>query len=120
MRFRNYPHILTGRSAGLMAAVLMAVAAPTAVYAQTTPLNAKLALRPVTRGDIAAYKLASTTQTSAGLTTVGLGQPAYAEVQINSAIPAKDVAGVVWSITYKPRNSAAALETSPIVGNVPP
>jgi hypothetical protein len=103
-----------------MAAVLMAVAAPTAVYAQTTPLNAKLALRPVTRGDIAAYKLASTTQTSAGLTTVGLGQPAYAEVQINSAIPSKDVAGVVWTITYKPRNSAAALETSPIVGNVPP
>jgi hypothetical protein len=103
-----------------MAAVLMAAAAPTAVYAQTTPLNAKMAIRPITRGDISAYKLAATTQVSAGLTTVGLGQPAYAEVQINSAIPAKDVAGVVWTLTYKPGTSAATLETSPIVGDVPP
>ncbi len=110
----------TGPSAGLLAAVLMAAAAPTAVNAQQPPpLNAKLVLRPVTRGEVAAYKLASTTQMSAGFTTVGVGQPAYAEVQINSAIPEKDIAGVIWQITYKPRTSSAVLEDSPIPANVP-
>src|SRR3954452_17718088 len=121
MRFSiDYSRLFTGRSAGLMAAALMAAAAPTVVNAQTTPLNAKLAIRAVTRGDIAAFKLAATTQTSAGLTTVGVGQPAYAEIQINNAIVAKDVAGVIWNITYKPKNSAAALETSPLGDTVPP
>ena len=110
---------LSGRSAGLLAAVLMAAAAPTTVYAQTVPLNADVALRPVTTGDIAAYKLASTTQKSGGLTTVGVGQPAYLEMQINSAIKSTDIAGVIWTLTYKPNGSQAVLEESPLGANVP-
>ncbi len=65
------------------------------------------------------HKLPSTTQTSAGFTTVGVGQPAYAETWINSAIPAQDIAGVIWQVTYKPRNSQAVLEDSPLPANVP-
>ena len=76
-----------------MTVVLLAMAAATIASAQTpAPLQAKLAVRPVTRGDIAAFKLPSTTQVSAGLKTVGLGQPLYLEAQINSAIAAADVA----------------------------
>src|SRR6478609_7470674 len=102
-----YPR--TGPHAGLLAAVLMVAAAPTVMNAQPAPLNAKLALRPITRGDIVNYKLPSTTQLASGFTTVGVGQPAYVETWINSAIPAKDVAGVIWQLTYKPKGSAAVL-----------
>src|SRR6516225_6124798 len=113
------PSLFAGRSAGLMAAVLMAVAVPAALKAQPAPLNAKLSMRPVTRGDISAYKLPSTAQISAGFTTVALGEPAYVEMQINSAIADKDLAGVVWTLTYKPKGSAAALEASPLGADVP-
>ncbi len=97
----------------------MAVAAPATVNAQPAPLNAHFAVRPVTRGDIAAFKLPSTTQVSPGFTTVALGEPAYLETQINSAIPQKDVAGVVWQLTYKPKASTAELEDSPLGPEVP-
>src|SRR5690348_16616468 len=107
------------KPAGLLAAVLIAVAAPTTVTAQPAPLNAHLALRPLTRGDIAAYKLDSTLQTSGGLTTVAVGTPAYLETQINSAIGDKDIAGVIWKLTAQPKNSTAALEDSPLTANVP-
>lgn len=120
MLWRNrHNRNLSGRSAGLLAAVLMAVAAPTTVHAQPAPLNADLALRPVTTGDISAYKLAATTQKSGGLTTVGVGQPAYLEMQINSAIQSTDIAGVIWNLTYKPLGSQVVLEDSPLGANVP-
>jgi hypothetical protein len=109
----------SGRSAGLLAAVLMAVAAPTTVEAQPAPLNADLALRPLTAADITNYKLASTTQKGSGLTTVGVGQPAYLEMQINSAIKPSDIAGVIWTLAYKPKGSSATLEDSPLGADVP-
>jgi hypothetical protein len=109
----------SGTSAGLLAAVLMAVAAPATVEAQPAPLNADLALRPLTAAEISALKLPSTTQKSNGLTTVGLGQPAYLEMQINNAIKASEIAGVIWTITYKPKDSSAVLEESPLPANTP-
>jgi hypothetical protein len=105
---------------GLLAVVLIAVAALTTASAQTpAPMQAKIAARPVTRGDIAAYKLPSTTQTSGGLNTVGLGQPLYLEAQINAAIPAADVAGVIWKLTSKPATSKADLVDGPLGPDVP-
>lgn len=112
-------HNFSGTSAGLLAAVLMAVAAPTTVEAQPAPLNAHLALRPVTTGDLSAYKLPSTTQKSGGLTTVGVGSPAYVEVQINNAIKSTDIAGVIWTLSYKPKASKIDLEESPLGAAVP-
>src|ERR1041384_2897469 len=120
MSLRIKPNaFLTGTLAGLVAVVLMAVAAPTTVWAQPAPLNAHFALRPLTRGDIAAYKLTSTTQVSPGFTTVALGEPAYMEAQINSAIAANDVAGVIWTLSSQPKGSVAALEDSPLTTDVP-
>ena len=73
--------------AGLFAVALMAVAATTTLSAQTA-MPPRLVVRAVTNGDIAAYKLPSTTQVSGGLETVGLGEPLYFEVQIDIGIPA--------------------------------
>ena len=86
--------------AGLFAVALMAVAATTTLSAQTT-MTPRLVVRALTNGDIATYKLPSTTQVSGGLETVGLGEPLYLEVQIDIGIPASQIAGVIWTLTSK-------------------
>jgi hypothetical protein len=98
---------------------LMAVAATTTLNAQTTLLAPRLALRALTPGDIATYKLPSTSQVSGGLGTVGLGEPLYLEVQVDATIPAAQLGGVVWAITEAPNGSKAALAASPLGSNVP-
>lgn len=83
------------------------------------PLQAQLVLRPVTPGDIAAYKLPSTTDVSGGLLNVGLGQPAYLEAQINIAVPASDISGVTWTLQSKPSGSQATITESPLTAAMP-
>jgi len=102
----------------LVGVVLLTVAAAATAIAQT-PLTGKLAIRPLTRDEISAYKLPSTLQVSAGLTTVGLGEPVYLEAQVNSAIAAKDILSVTWTLVSTPNGSKAALQTSPLGANVP-
>jgi len=104
--------------AGLPAVALMAVAATTTLSAQTV-LSPRLVARALTNGDIAAYTLPSTTPVSGGLSTVGLGEPFYLEVQVDAGINANQIAGVVWTLTTKPANSTAALVTSPLGSKVP-
>ena len=101
----------------LLALMLLAVATTTA-NAQT-PLQAQVALRPLSPEEITNYKLPATTQKSAGLTTLGLGEPAYLEAQVNSAFADSDIVGVTWTLTLKPSGSAAKIETSPLGGAVP-
>ena len=103
---------------GLLAVVLLTVVVATAVYAQIN-LQAKLVLRPVTSGEISAYKLPSTTEMSVGLTTVGVGQAAYLEMDVNIAEPASDINGVVWTLTNKPAGSNAAIGDDLLNSNVP-
>jgi len=100
------------------AVLFVAIAAAGAMKAQI-PLQAAIALRPVTQGDIANYSLPSTTDVSAGLTNVGIGQPAYLEADINIAVPASDIAGVTWTLNLKPAGSNAAITTSPLTAKVP-
>ena len=103
---------------GLMAVVLLTVVASTAMYAQTS-LQAQLVLRPVTTGDINTYKLPSTTELSAGLTTVGIGQAAYLEAQVASTVDPADISGVVWTLKTKPSGSQAGIADSPLTAAVP-
>ncbi len=103
---------------GLVAVALMVVAATATLSAQTA-LQPRLVVRPLTNGDIASYKLPSTTQVSGGLETVALGEPIYLEVQLDIGIPASQIAGVIWSLTTKPAGSTAALVNSPLTSNVP-
>jgi hypothetical protein len=110
---------------GLLAVVLMPMIVP--IIAQMivpimanaqTNLNARLVLRPLTTGDITVYKLASTVETSGGMTTVAIGTPAYLEAQVAIGVNAADLSGVVWTITSKPAGSKASI-TDSVVTNTP-
>jgi hypothetical protein len=94
------------------------MAATTTIHAQTA-MQPRLAARPVTSGDVSAYKLPSTTELSGGMTTISIGEPLYLEVQIDAGIPAQSIAGVIWTLTLKPSKSAAVLSDSPLGLNVP-
>jgi len=109
---------LPGALAGLAAAALMAVAATTTMSAQTLQAP-RLVVRALTNGDIANYKLPSTSQISGGLETVALGEPWYLEVQVDISIPATQIVPVSWTLTTKPSGSSATLVASPLGSNVP-
>ncbi|MBI4874863.1 MAG: hypothetical protein HY822_09560 [Acidobacteria bacterium] len=98
---------------------LIVTAGPAMLTAQTPTLDARISLRPMNNDDIAAFKLASTTQRSAGLSTVGIGQPAYLEILVNKTIPAEQIAGVTWELTSRPSTSKAELVDGPIGMDVP-
>ena len=105
---------------GLMAVVLTAMAALTTAKAATS-LNGRLIARPVTPGMVGNtnYALASSTEYSGGLTTVGVGTPVYLEADVNISIPASAITNITWSLTTRPGGSAAALTNSPLGTNVP-
>ncbi len=98
----------------LMAVVLMTIVAAMTASAAAAALEGRLVLRPLTPGDISVYKLPSTTETSPGLTTVGIGAPVYLEAEINIAIPASDIVSVTWVLTNRPAFSSAFLTNSPL------
>jgi hypothetical protein len=56
---------------------------------------------------------------SGGLTTVGAGQAAYLEVDVNIAEPASDINGVAWTLTTKPAGSNAAIGNDLLSPNMP-
>src|SRR5579884_1327480 len=113
LHFKNVLRIPTG-----LLAVLLAVVALTAAFAQTAP-SAQLIARPLSQDDINIYKLPSTTERSGGLFTVGLGQPAYLEADLDIAVPAANILSTTWTLTYKPSGSSAALADSPLGSNIP-
>ena len=82
---------------GPLAVVVLIMVATTMAYAQTN-LQATLALRPLTAGEIATYGLPATTESSIGLTTVGIGQAAYLEAQVGISVAASDISGVTWTL----------------------
>lgn len=97
--------------------VLAATAATTAI-AQTAP-QGQLAVRALSRDDIAAYGLSATAELSGGLSTVGIGAPVYLEAQLDSSIPASDIVSVTWAISSKPASSTAVLADGPLSKDVP-
>jgi len=103
----------------LMAVVLLTMLAAMTAGAAALPLGGKLVLRPLTPGDITIYKLPSTTETSPGLTTVGIGAPVYLEAEINLAIPPTNIVSVTWVLTNRPAYSAAFLTNSPLGASIP-
>jgi hypothetical protein len=102
----------------LMAVGLMVVGAAIPVMAAAPALQGQVTLRPLTPQNIADYALANA-QGASGLSTVGVGQPAYLEVLVNNAIPNADITNVTWVLSGKPFGSSAALATSPLGANVP-
>jgi hypothetical protein len=107
-----------GTLSAFFVVVLLAVGAAAIMSAQTA-LQAQMSLRPLTARDITDFKLSSASQRSAGLYTIGLGQPAYLEAQVNIALPAADIVGVTWELANRPATSKAELSDSPLGENVP-
>jgi hypothetical protein len=79
----------------------------------------QIGARPLTHQDIADYGLPEDTQVSAGLFTVGLGQPVYLEAEVDATIPAADILDVTWSLAAKPPGSTATFEPSPLSLDIP-
>ena len=102
----------------LLAALMIAAMFAATVSAQTA-LKGQLVTRPLTTDDIALYKLPATTERSGGLSTVGLGQAVFLEADVDSTVPASQIAGVTWALSKKPASSKAVLTDSPLGSNVP-
>jgi predicted CXXCH cytochrome family protein len=81
------------------------------MYAQVLP-------RPLTPGEITKYGLGSI-QKSSGLSTLGVGEPAYLEALVNIAIAPSAITNVTWTLTSKPIGSLATLTNSPLGANIP-
>ena len=107
-----------GTPAGLVAVMVLAATAATTAIAQTAP-QGQLAVRALSRDDIAAYGLSATAELSGGLSTVGIGAPVYLEAQLDSSIPASDIVSVTWAISSKPASSTAVLADGPLSKDVP-
>lgn len=101
----------------LLAVALIAAGAATSQGAAPA-LQGQLTLRPLTPSEITTYKLTGA-QGSAGLSTIGLGEPAYLEVLVNAAIPPAQITNLTWTLTSAPIGSATALAPSPLGTNVP-
>lgn len=103
--------------AGFLASAALVLGAASA-GAAAPALQGRLDLRPLTPGDIKAYGLTNF-QGASGLTTIGVGQPAYLEAEVNIAVPTSDITNVTWTLTSAPIGSSAVITNSPLGANVP-
>jgi hypothetical protein len=103
----------------LKAVLLLAVCAATTARGAAPALQGQITVRPLTSQEIKDYSL-SGVQSASGLNTVAIGQPAYLDVLVNSAITNSDITNVVWTLSLKPLGSSAGLTNSPLGSNVPP
>jgi len=100
-----------------MAAALAAGAAsPPSPYL----LNARVIPRPLTPGDVTLYNLPASTEYSGGLNTLGIGTPAYLEVDVttNTAYVAT-ITNITWALTTRPIASQAVLTANTFPTNLP-
>jgi len=103
----------------LARATVLGMIAGTALSAgAATALQGHLNLRSLTPGEITSYGLTNF-QKSAGLHTIGVGEPAYLELLVNAAIPASQITNITWTLSGAPLGSAAALAADPLGTNVP-
>jgi len=103
---------------GLAAAMLFAAGLATAPRAEAAALQGQLAIRPLTPQEVKTYGVTNA-QTSGGLSTIGIGQPAYLDALINKVIAPSNIVGVTWILTNAPVGSSAVLVDSPLGANVP-
>ena len=101
-----------------LAVLALAVAAATTGQAATTTYPSRIDLRPLTPSDKTDYGLSSA-QAASGMSTIGVGQPAYLEAQVTLSLPATNILSVSWTLTSQPIGSAAVLLPSPFGTNVP-
>jgi hypothetical protein len=104
--------------AGLMAVTLTFVGAATSASAATLSLNGQVFQRPLTPTEVSQYALTNV-QPSAGINTVGVGEPVYLDALVNISLAPSNIVGVTWTLTNKPSGSLAAISAGPLGTNVP-
>lgn len=92
---------------------------PQANAATAPALQGQLSIRPLTPQEIKDYGLTGV-EGASGLSSIGIGQPAYFDALVSAAVKVADVTNVVWELTGKPPGSAAVLEESPLGAEIPP
>jgi predicted CXXCH cytochrome family protein len=102
----------------LMAVALIGTGAASNIMAAAIPMYAQVQLRPLTPSEITKYGL-GTIQKSAGISTLGVGEPVYLDALVNKAVPASTITNVSWTLTSKPVGSLAVLTNSPLGTNIP-
>jgi hypothetical protein len=108
-------------SASLAAAALTWLGTMPAAQAATA-LTGYFTLRPLSHTEIATtnYNLGSpVAQFSGGLTTVGIGEPAYLEALANISLNPATITNCTFTLVSKPDGSSAAIVASPFGTNVP-
>ena len=109
-------------SAGLAGAALALLCSLSSVQAAAAPaINGYLTLRPLTPTEIKTYGLTNpAAQFSAGLTTVGIGEPVYLEALVNVSSTLV-VTNATWTVTSRPAGSTVTNTafTSPLGTNLP-
>ena len=98
--------------------VLISTGVATTAQAAGPALQGQVKLRPLTPTEMNAFALTNA-QGASGLTTIGVGQPAYLEALVNNAVPNSDITNVTWVLTTKPVGSAAVFNASPLGTNIP-
>ena len=113
--------LISINQACLIAVTLMTAGNVTIAFAAAPPaLQGQVTLRPLTPSEISLYGLPASSETSGGLSAVGVGQPAYLDALVNVAIAPSNILSVTWTLTNKPVGSAAVMQPSPLGTNVPP
>jgi len=85
-----------------------------------TALTGYLELRPLSHTEISVYNLTNPPgQFSGGLTTVGIGEPAYLEALANLSLAPATITNVTWTLVSRPAGSGATLQPSNLGTNVP-
>jgi len=102
----------------LTAIALLTLGAVSGRAAVAPPAPTKIGIRAVSPQDIKDYGLTGK-QGSSGLSTVGIGQPAYLELMVPLTFNTTNLVSVEWSLGGKPIGSAAELVESPLGSNVP-
>jgi hypothetical protein len=103
---------------GLLAVALATLGAVTARAAVAPPAHPKLSIRALSPQDIKDYGLTGK-QGSSGLSTIGVGQPAYLEILVPNSVSQSGVLNISWSLVGKPIGSETQLGESPLGANVP-
>lgn len=92
----------------------------TATRAAAPALNGYLTVRPLTQGEIIDDGLTGTNvHFSAGIRTVGIGEPAYLDALVNIAIDPTTITNVTWTVISRPNGSMTTNLPSPLGTNIP-
>jgi hypothetical protein len=100
---------------------LLSLVAVQASSAATTPssLTARVLPRPLTPGDVTLYGLPASTEYSGGLQTLGIGTPAYLEVDVALTASLSYITNITWAVTTAPIGSIAVFTPNTFPSNLP-